>query len=239
MLYKFSEKIYYTKHRFTYLEPSIGYVKGKNFSIMIDAGNSKEQVETFFNDLKEYNLPLPMYVILTHHHWDHSFGSIYTNLPVISSSKTSDYLSEMAKWNWDEYSLSERIANNIDTKYSVDILKKVYPNINDINIKIPDIKKYGDFSMNLGDLVVYFYSNDNSHSDDSLLIYIKSEKLLFLGDSHSKSYKTIPLSFDKTKLYNYINFIKDINFDYAIPGHGNIMTKHDLVSYLENEYSKI
>lgn len=239
MLYKFSDKVYYTKHRFTYLEPAIGYIRGENFSIMIDAGNSKEQVKLFFDELKKEKLPHPTYVILTHHHWDHSFGAAYTDLPIISSVKTNDYLLEMSKWNWDSASISERIRNNIDTQYSVDVLKKVYPNINDINIKIPNIKKYGDFSMNLGNLLVYFYNNDNSHSDDALLIYVKSEKLLFLGDSHSKSYKTVPLSFDKVKLYDYINFINDIDFEYAIPGHGNIISKQDLISYLEDEYNKI
>lgn len=239
MLYKYSDNVYYSKHRYMYLEPAIGYIKGDKYSIMIDTGNSKKQIESFFADLKENNLPMPSYAILTHHHWDHTFGAFYTNIPIISGLKTKNYLLEMKNWKWDDFNIDIRIKEKIETKYSADIMKKVYPDLADISIKIPDITKVSDFSLNLGGIVVYFYANDNSHSDDALLIYVKNDKVLFLGDSHSKSYHTIPMSFDKIKLFNYLETIKKIDFEYAIPGHGNIVKKDELILSLEEEYSKI
>lgn len=239
MLQKINDKLYYTKHRYSYLEPAIGYIKGDKYAIMIDSGNSKEQVTKFFSELKENNLVEPSYVIFTHHHWDHTFGAGFHSIPIISNFKTKQYLSEMKYWSWDEQSINERIEQKIETQYSADIMKKIYPNLENINIRIPNITKLADFSLNLGNLIVHFYNVENSHSDDALLIYVKDEKVLFIGDSHSKSYNTVPMSFNKIKLYNYINYLKNIDFLIAIPGHGNIMSKDELLCNLKKEYSKL
>lgn len=239
MLYTISDKIYYTKHRYTYLEPSIGYIKGSRYSIMIDTGNSKDQIENFLKDLEEANLPIPTYAILTHYHWDHSFGAYYINIPLITTDKTKEYLEEMNGWNWDENSVNTRVLQRIENRYSATVMGKIYPNYEGIKIKIPNITKQGDFSLNLGDTIVYFYRSDNSHSDDSLLVYVKEEKILFIGDSHIKDYRTKPMSFDKEKLRKYIDQIKEIDFKIAIPGHGNVIPKEDLIANLEEEYSII
>ncbi|MGX7111734.1 MBL fold metallo-hydrolase [Gemella cuniculi] len=238
MLIKFSNKLFYTKQRYMYLEPAVGYVKGKNFSVMIDSGNGPEQVESFLKDLKENNLPHPSYVILTHHHWDHSFGSAYLNIPVISTEKAKNALIEFAHLKWDNESIEQRVEDGVEIQYSADVLKKVYRN-HEIKIKIPDISKSGDITLNLGEEKVICFCNDNSHSDDAFIVYVVDEKVLFLGDSHAKNYYTKPMSYDKTKLRDYIDTIKKIDFEYAIPGHGNIFTRNDLLAYLEKEYTKM
>lgn len=239
MLYKFSERVYYSKHKFMCLEPAIGYIKGDNFSIMIDAGNSKEQIEGFLSDLEKNNLEKPNFIILTHYHWDHSLGAYYVDIPFISSLKSKKYLQELATWDWSHQAIDRRVANSRDTKFSAEIMKKIYPEDKKINIKIPDLTRSNDFSMDLGNNEIFFYMNDNSHSDDAILIHSPKDKVLFIGDSHSKGYHTVPMSFDKEKLRKYIDFVNSLDFDYAIPGHGNIYKKSELLSTLEEEFSKL
>ena len=238
MLIKFSEKLYYTKQRYMYLEPTIGYVKGENFSVMLDAGNGPSQVAEFLKELEENSLPKPSYVILTHHHWDHSFGAGYLDIPVISTERAKDSLIELSKLKWDDESLYKRVEGGTEIKYSADVLKKVYENY-EIKIKIPDMPKSADFNLNLGGIKITCFSSDNSHSDDAFLIYIADEKVLFLGDSHAKNYYTQPMSYNKIKLHDYIDKISKIDFEYAIPGHGNIFTRNELLTYLEKEYIKM
>lgn len=238
MLIKFSENLYYTKQRYMYLEPAIGYVKGKYFSVMLDAGNGPEQVKQFLDELKENELPLPSYIILTHHHWDHSFGAGYLNIPIISTQRARDALVEFSNLKWDDESLYKRVEDGSEIKYSADVLKKVYEN-HDIKIRIPDMPKVGDITLNLGGIKLNCIASDNSHSDDAFLIYIAEEKVLFLGDSHAKNYYTKPMSYDKVKLRDYIDKITQIDFEYAIPGHGNIFTRDELLTYLEKEYAKM
>lgn len=238
MLIKFSERVYYTKQRYMYLEPAIGYIKGDNYSVMIDTGNGPEQVNNFLDDLKSQNLPLPSYAILTHHHWDHSFGASSLDIPVISTKKAAEELEILKNMNWDDKSIEERVANGTEIRYSADVLKKVYAN-ETINIRIPDIQKVGDMTMDIGNEKITCLYSDNSHSDDAFLVYIPKEKVLFLGDSHAKNYYTNPMSYNKEKLRTYIDKIEKLDFEYAIPGHGNIFTREALLAYLEKEYSKM
>lgn len=238
MLIKFSEKLYYTKQRYMYLEPTIGYVRGENFSVMLDAGNGPQQVSQFLKELEENNFEKPSYVILTHHHWDHSFGAAYLDIPVISTTRARDHLVELSKLSWSDESLNKRVEEGTEVKYSADVLKKVYEG-HEIKIRIPDMPKAGDFNLNLGGVKINCFFDDNSHSDDAFLIYVAEEKVLFLGDSHAKNYYTRPMSYDKVKLRDYIDKISKIDFEYAIPGHGNIFTREELLAYLEKEYAKM
>ena len=204
MLIKFSDRFYYTKQRYMYLEPTLGYVKGEYFSVMLDSGNGPAQVETFLKELKENDLPMPSYVILTHHHWDHSFGAAYLDIPVIATDRARDSLIELSQLEWDDESLYQRVKDGTEIKYSADVIKRVYEN-HEIKIRIPDLPKMADFNLNLGGVKINCIYNDNSHSNDAFLIYIAEEKVLFLGDSHAKNYYTKPMSYDKVKLRDYID----------------------------------
>jgi metallo-beta-lactamase family protein len=221
-----------------YLEPTLGYLKGEYFSVMLDSGNGPIQVENFLNELKENDLPMPSYVILTHHHWDHSFGSAYLDIPVIATDRARDSLIELSQLKWDDESLYQRVKDGTEIKYSADVIKKVYEE-HEIKIRIPDMPKMADFNLNLGGVKINCIYNDNSHSNDAFLIYIPEEKVLFLGDSHAKNYYTKPMAYNKQKLRDYIDRITILDFEYAVPGHGNIFTRQELLDYLEKEYTKM
>ena len=54
-------------------------------------------------------------------------------------------------------SLYKRVEDGSEIKYSADVLKKVYEN-HDIKIRIPDMPKVGDITLNLGGIKVELYS---------------------------------------------------------------------------------
>ncbi len=54
--------------------PILGYIKGENWSLAVDAGHSEAHTMEFYSALKEADLPLPKLTVLTHWHWDHTFG---------------------------------------------------------------------------------------------------------------------------------------------------------------------
>ena len=47
------------------------------------------------------------------------------------------------------------------------------------------------------------------------------------------------MAYNKQKLRDYIDRITILDFEYAVPGHGNIFTREELLDYLEKEYTKM
>ena len=90
---------------------------------------------------------------------------------------------------------------------------------------------------------------DEIINSDSVVLYIPEEKILFLGDSHSKDLYTYPWHFDIKKedkfmeevdkipydlieKERYIEALKTLDFTIAIPGHSESMEREELFSLL-------
>ncbi|MBQ8994598.1 MAG: MBL fold metallo-hydrolase, partial [Oscillospiraceae bacterium] len=74
MLIKIKESVYFTPCSAETDRPNLGSVRGEKTAIMVDSGNSPAHVQEYYEALQKEGLPLPQYVFLTHHHWDHTFG---------------------------------------------------------------------------------------------------------------------------------------------------------------------
>ena len=93
-LKKLSEHIWYTPFESERDRPNLGYVKGDNWSLAIDAGHSEAHVKEFYALLEKEGLPLPSLTVLTHWHWDHTFGMHAVNGLCLANKKTNSYLAE-------------------------------------------------------------------------------------------------------------------------------------------------
>ncbi|MBR0106201.1 MAG: hypothetical protein IJM13_03155, partial [Lachnospiraceae bacterium] len=56
--------------------------------------HSDIQVKEFYDLLRKNGLPLPMLTVITHWHWDHSFGMHAVNGLTVSSKRTNEYLKD-------------------------------------------------------------------------------------------------------------------------------------------------
>ena len=96
---KFNDYIYYMMHDDNNDEPYLFYIKGNRFSLQIDAGNSPKSYKQFEKLLEEEGLKKPDLLVLTHWHWDHTFGLTSAKCPVIASNKTQEYLKDVLTWS--------------------------------------------------------------------------------------------------------------------------------------------
>lgn len=112
MFHKISENVYYTDHEEATDRPAMGYIKGDKYSLMVESGNSKANVNLFLKHLKENGLKEPDFVAISHSHWDHSYGLSYLNAVSIACDKTNALLREMAQWKWSENMLTEYVAED-------------------------------------------------------------------------------------------------------------------------------
>ena len=97
-LVKVTDRIWYYPFEKERDRPILGYVKGDDWSLAVDAGHSKYHTLEFYSALEKVGLPLPSITVLTHWHWDHSFGMWKINGKCISNERTKDHLMEFKKW---------------------------------------------------------------------------------------------------------------------------------------------
>ena len=89
---KFTDHIYYMENNPVTDQPYVYLIHGSKFNLQIDAGNSPENYYKFLLEVKDLGLKEPKLLAITHWHWDHTFGMVACNVPMIASVKTNTYL---------------------------------------------------------------------------------------------------------------------------------------------------
>ncbi|MBO4807618.1 MAG: MBL fold metallo-hydrolase [Lachnospiraceae bacterium] len=221
-LKKLTEHIWYMPFEEERDRPNLGYVKGNNWSLAIDAGHSEAHTREFYALLEEENLPLPTVTVLTHWHWDHTFGMHAVNGLCIANDKTNKYLTE---WK-------EKIEKNGPDVFLAinDSVRKEYEGNREVIVKLADIVYSGEMVLDLGGVEVKILQSEAPHTNDSTLVYIKEDGVLFLGDSTCSEY---PMgSKDKNLSEKLRDTIKSINPEICVEGHWTPVDTQDTLDDL-------
>lgn len=175
-LKKLSDRIWYYLYEEERDRPNLGYIKGDNFSIAVDAGHSASHTEDFYRALVEEGLPLPTLTIITHWHWDHTFGMHSVNGLCIANSKTRQHLLEFRDKLRKEG--TDVFINMHDT------IRREYSDDKPVIVTLPDIVFDKELLIDAGHCPIRLIYSQSPHTDDSTLVYAIDEKVLFIGDSN-------------------------------------------------------
>jgi len=215
--------------------PVLGYIKGDKYSLMIDAGNSKEHYKLFKEGLKKYDLPLPTFVAITHWHWDHTFAIHDIDGIVIANILTNNQLEKVKTWEWTRKAMIERLKSGEEIKFCDVEIRREYKDLKDIKVELADVVFENNLTIDLGNLECKLTLIGGPHSEDSTIIYIPSEGIVFVGDADYEDYYHNDGKYDKGKLERYIEYIKGLDFHTYINGHDKIQTKKVAIKYLEEQ----
>ncbi|WP_312501866.1 MBL fold metallo-hydrolase [Lacrimispora sp.] len=91
-LRKINDRVFYYPHQPETDRPMLAYIKGDKFSLAIDAGNSAYHVDEFYKALEAQKLKKPDFTVITHWHWDHTFGMHRISGLSIAHNKTNEFL---------------------------------------------------------------------------------------------------------------------------------------------------
>jgi glyoxylase-like metal-dependent hydrolase (beta-lactamase superfamily II) len=184
------QSIYNIGSRFWYLtpvsetdRPILGMVVGEDRILMIDAGNSESHALLFLEMLTEKGVSNPDFVLLTHWHWDHIFGlSALGDAVSISSGKTKDEIKKLLPLSWSDEALNQRVAEGTEIEFCSSAIKKEFPDHRDIKITLPMLTFEDKIEMDLGGVTCILQQVGGDHAADSVVVYVKEEKILFLAD---------------------------------------------------------
>ncbi|MGG5343954.1 MBL fold metallo-hydrolase [Enterococcus sp. AZ192] len=223
-LKKLTDKIFYYPHESATDRPMLAYVNGESMKLAIDAGNSAQHVDEFYCSLENYGFEKPNITVMTHWHWDHSFGMHHINGFSIACRRTNEFLENEKK----------KLSDNQYIEFlktDDECFAKEYSNNQKVRVVLSDIEFDTELTLKLGNLTAKIIHVDSPHSDDTVLIHIPEERVLFLGDATSEDFfNNGYMDFDKLK--QLIRVIESIDCEYCILGHTEPLLKSELLDYL-------
>ena len=180
MLNRLTERIWVYPYEEARDRPNLGYVRGDRWSLAVDAGHSADHLRGFYRELEAAGLPLPALTVLTHWHWDHTLAMHAVHGLCLAGEMTNRHLAAFrdrlaAEGTGFFFGLDERI-------------RREYADGKPVIVTLADMTFAGEMSLDPGNCPVRVFRAEAPHTDDTTLIDVPGEGVLFLGDSTGASF---------------------------------------------------
>jgi glyoxylase-like metal-dependent hydrolase (beta-lactamase superfamily II) len=227
-LQKISEHVYWMNPG-DYDRPSLCAVVGTHRTLMLDAGASTAHTRLFLDALQAHGIAAPSYVVLTHWHWDHLFGAETVNVPIIAHSATAAQLAILAGYDWNNAALDERVASGEEIAFCADNIKLELPEPREVNLVLPDIIFHDTLDFDLGGVTCHVQHVGGDHAADSCIVYIASDRVMFLGDCLYDAIYTPVRHYTSQQLFPLLDTVLGFEAVTFIEGHNpNLISRAEL-----------
>lgn len=227
------EDIFYLNFDRNFDRPILAYVRGEKFSLAIDAGASEKHIQDFYDGIEELGMKKPDFTVITHWHWDHTFGMKAVAGITIAHSKTNEKLQEMKKWKWTDEAMKQRLRDGLDIEFADTYIRKEYPDLSKIEIVTSDMEFEKNMKIDLGGMTAEIYHSEAVHSEDSVLVLIPERKILFMGDAIGVDYYN-NCALYPDKYQKLIENIDKLDFDICVLGHCDTISKKELLKEMKD-----
>ncbi len=199
--------------------PNLCYVRGDRWSLAVDAGHSADHTRAFYHALEEESLPLPKLTVLTHWHWDHTFGMHAVHGLCLANERTNRRLADFRKRLEREgtaffFSMDERI-------------RREYEDGKPVTVTLADLVFDQEMLLDPGGCPVRVFRAESPHTDDSTLIEVPGEKVLFLGDSTCGAFPD--WSIDPGPAGKLAETIRRADPDICLEGHWTPLSPEEVI----------
>ena len=187
-------------------------ILGEKYTLVFDAGPSKQFAQKFINQIKSISNNPIKYLIISHRHFDHAYG-------------IEPFIKEGAKIYFDkkefEYFKTEGPKIN---KLLIENLGLSESNINFSNVMATSIHFFsGKTVIDLGNRKVLIQNLGNAHTQGDIIIYDFRSKTYVTGDfvfqGRAAAFSDANLNLWMSKLETKL----DLPWVKIIPGHGKII----------------
>ena len=223
-LKRLTEHIWYMPYEEERDRPNLGYVKGDQWSLAVDAGHSASHTKVFYELLEKEGLPLPDITVMTHWHWDHTFGMHAVHGLCLANDITNRYLAE-----WKEKIEKDGPGEFLSLHESI---RREYAGNREVIVKTADLVFSGEMTLDLGGLRVKVLQTEAPHTNDSVLVYVIDDKTLFLGDAAGGEFPSGPKKADLSR--KLADTIRRLDPEICVEGHWIPVDTEDTLSDLLN-----
>lgn len=191
-----------------YAQVTAGAVITSEGAILIDTLVFPEEaraIKTFLEN--RLNCPV-RYVINTHYHADHTYGTcFFENAHVVAHAKCHELLDTRGREGLNQ------------AKHST-------PELRDVEIVLPHmVFESGSMSVHLGNKTVEMWHSPG-HSPDSIVCLVKEDRVLFAADT------LMPIPYFVDGSYNdfieSLNALKNGGYENVVQGHGEVVLRGEV-----------
>lgn len=210
--------------------PVLGAIIGAHGALIVDAGNSTAHASLLLEALPAN--AKPAYVVLTHWHWDHVFGAIAFDVPLIAHTETKRIVAEMVRLDWSNAALDQRVEEGTEIAFCRDMIKAELPDRSRLQLKAPDLSFDTRIELDLGGITCEVRHVGGDHSSDSSIVHVRGEDVIFLGDCLYEDLHHGPRHYTAGKLFPLIDTLLACNAEYYLLGHDPEPTsKQQMIEY--------
>jgi glyoxylase-like metal-dependent hydrolase (beta-lactamase superfamily II) len=198
-----------------YAQVTAGAVLTSEGAILIDTLVFPEEARAIKNFLENrMNCPV-RYVINTHYHADHTYGTcFFPEAQVVAHARCHELLDTRGRDGLRQAQISTL-------------------ELRDVEIVLPHmVFETGSLSVHLGNKTVELWQSPG-HSPDAVVCLVKEDRVLFAGDT----LMPVPYFVDGgyTDLVNSLNALKNGGFENVIQGHGEVVLRGEVEDKIDSD----
>lgn len=202
--------------------PNLGYILGAGMALAVDAGHSSSHVEDFYDAVRAEGLPLPELTVITHWHWDHTYGMHAVNGKTLARPETNARLAAIQR----EMSESpEKVQAFLTSDPTV---RREYAGGVPVVVVPADEAVREDRTIDLGGVTAKIMLSESPHTDDALLVYVPEDRVLFVGDAQLGEFPSWRM--DWGRMAALAQKVRGIDADVVIDGHWKPYTKEEYMA---------
>lgn len=196
-----------------------GIVIGADGVLVIDTLISAKEGQRFLKDIRAVTKKPIKYVVTTHAHFDHAFGScVFTDLGAT-----------LVGHELDRASLAKNGGAMLKKSQAYGLTPE---DLAGTRIVLPSLTFTERLTIRLGPLdtgeTIELIHLTPSHSPGSTLVYLPKQKVLFAGDVLFTDFYPFMGEGDIPGWVKTLDFVQDLDLTAIVPGHGPLSTKKDV-----------
>lgn len=201
--------------------PSLCAVVGSEKVVMLDAGASTVHARQFLDQLDSIGISRPEEILLTHWHWDHVFGAAEVGAKVIAQKLTAEKLAELSTRDWSDAGLEQQVATGLETVKGAENIRAELPSPREISVAQADVVFDETMELSLGSVTCRIEHVGGDHAEDSSVILVLPERVLFIGDCLGSAFYAPKPYYTVQQLIPLLDRIQAIDAAYYVEGHSS------------------
>ena len=204
--------------------PNLSYIRGDRWSLAVDAGHSADHTKAFYRALEDAGLPLPELTVITHWHWDHTFGMHAVHGLTLANERTNRYLADF-KARLEKEGTAFFLAMH-------ESIRNEYGNGKPVVVTPADLVFRGEVLLDAGNCPIRIFQAEAPHTDDSTLVWVPDENVLILGDCTGGTFPDWTV--DQPLADQLAETVRQVNPGICLPGHWTPLSPEIVIDDLLN-----